>query len=100
MNVPNQIPAEEAFYTRPQLAGVLGCTVQHLENLAACGDGPPMIKFGRSVRYPQTGFRQWIIDRTVSSTTEGRRLSRRHKPRACRLLPVQPTGVSAHDDEA
>jgi hypothetical protein len=56
MNTQNQIAADDAFYTRPQLADLLGCTVQHLENLATCGDGPPMVKFGRSVRYSRAAF--------------------------------------------
>jgi predicted DNA-binding transcriptional regulator AlpA len=92
MTAQSQIPAEEAFYTRPQLAAVLRCTIQHLENLAASGDGPPMVKFGRSVRYPQSGFRQWVAECTVSSTTEGRSLSRRRKTPQRRPVAVQAAG--------
>jgi predicted DNA-binding transcriptional regulator AlpA len=92
MNIQNQIPSEETFDTRPQVAKILKCTVQHLENLAARGDGPPMVKFGRSVRYPRSGFMRWVAENTVSSTTEGRSLPRRRKPAKRCVAAVQPAG--------
>ncbi len=64
----------ETLLTRQQLAEKLGCTPQHLENLATRGDGPEFIKVGRLVRYRLSSVDRWLNARTVTSTTAARRL--------------------------
>jgi predicted DNA-binding transcriptional regulator AlpA len=64
--------ANDPLLTRPQLAEMIGCTLQHLENLAIRGDGPAMIKIGRLVRYRQSEVERWFSERTVASTTAAR----------------------------
>lgn len=45
-------------------------TRRFLEIAAMRGDGPPMVRIGRTVRYKLADVREWIDARRVNSTSE------------------------------
>jgi predicted DNA-binding transcriptional regulator AlpA len=49
----------------------LKLSVSWLAKARMRGDGPPYIKLGRSIRYPESGLLQWMKSRTRTSTSEG-----------------------------
>lgn len=57
----------ERLLTRQEVADRFGITKRYLEIAAMRGEGPPMVKIGRLVRYRVADINQWI-DR---HTTEG-----------------------------
>ncbi len=54
---PLLVPTREA-------ARLLGLSTSHLEKLRHFRrDGPPFVRFGRTVRYPVSGLREWATGR-------------------------------------
>ena len=56
------------------LVEMTGTTPQFWENLRTTGGGPEFIKVGRLVRYRKSAVERWFEERTVKSTTQGKRL--------------------------
>lgn len=60
----------DRLLTRSEVHTAFGLTQRFLEVSAVRGDGPPMVKIGRSVRYRVADLRQWIEARRVNSTSQ------------------------------
>ena len=61
----------ERLLTRQEIEDHFGYpTKRFLEIAAVRGDGPPMIKIGRSVRYRVADLREWLDARRVTSTSD------------------------------
>lgn len=60
----------ERLLSRSEVVAVFGLTQRFLEVAAVAGNGPPMIKIGRSVRYRVSDLRAWIDARRVNSTSD------------------------------
>lgn len=60
----------DRLLTRPEVHMAFGLTQRFLEVSAVRGDGPPMVKIGRSVRYRVADLRTWIDARRVNSTSD------------------------------
>lgn len=59
---PLLVPTREA-------ARLLGLSSSHLEKLRHFRrPGPPFVRFGRTVRYPVTGLREWAESRLQEAT--------------------------------
>lgn len=59
----------DRLLTRPEVVSHFGLSLRFLEVSVVRGDGPPMIKVGRSVRYSVADLRAWINSRRVHSTS-------------------------------
>jgi hypothetical protein len=56
------MPAEndlERLFTPKEAAGRLRVSLSWLAKARMLGSGPPFVKFGRSVRYPERALAQW-----------------------------------------
>jgi predicted DNA-binding transcriptional regulator AlpA len=62
--------SQDRLLTRREVFEHLGLSVRFLEVSAVRGDGPPMVKIGRSVRYRVGDLREWIEARKVTSTSQ------------------------------
>ncbi len=60
----------DRLLNRREVEAEFGISARFLEISAVRGDGPPMVKIGRAVRYRIADLRQWIEARRVSSTSE------------------------------
>lgn len=60
----------DRLLTRAEVEVNFGLSRRYLEISAVRGDGPPMVKIGRSVRYLVADLRQWIEARRVNSTSQ------------------------------
>lgn len=60
----------DRLLTRSEVDRHFGLSLRYLEVAAVRGDGPPMVKIGRSVRYCVADLRAWIAARRVASTSE------------------------------
>lgn len=68
-----QEPSAERLLTRQQVEDRFGFpTKRYLEIAAVRGDGPPMLKIGRSVRYRVSDLREWIDAHRVANTSAER----------------------------
>lgn len=67
---------EDRLLTRHEVQESFGISARFLEVSAVRGDGPPMIRIGRSVRYRVGDLRTWIDAQRVCSAAEGDRLRR------------------------
>jgi excisionase family DNA binding protein len=54
--------------TRKQLAAYLGMTEPALSQMASRGQGPRLIRFGRSVRYRREDVLAWLESRVIDPT--------------------------------
>lgn len=63
-------PVVERLLTVPEAAAFLRLSGSWLAKARMRGDGPPYLKLGRSVRYPQDALRQWMKSRMHLSTSE------------------------------
>jgi predicted DNA-binding transcriptional regulator AlpA len=61
---------DDKLLTRAEVQTHFGLSQRFLEISAVRGDGPPMVKIGRSVRYLVADLRQWIEARRVNSTSQ------------------------------
>lgn len=61
---------DDKLLTRAEVQTHFGLSQRFLEIAAVRGDGPPMVKIGRSVRYLVADLRQWIEARRVNSTSQ------------------------------
>ena len=52
-----------------EAAAALRLTENALAKMRHSGDGPPFLKIGRRVRYPQVQFQEWLDARYVASTS-------------------------------
>lgn len=68
----NDVPlSAERLLSRSEVESVFGFpTRRYLEIAATRGDGPPMIRFRRTVRYRVSDLRDWIEARRVASTSD------------------------------
>lgn len=57
-------PREERLLTTREVARVLAVSIGTVKNLRRSGEGPPVVKIGRAVRYPAGGLLAWIEGRT------------------------------------
>ena len=60
----------DRLLSRAQVEESFGLSRRFLEVSAVRGDGPPMVKIGRSVRYRTGDVRGWIEARRVASTSQ------------------------------
>ncbi len=60
----------DRLLTRAEVEVSFGLTRRFLEVSAVRGDGPPMVKIGRSVRYRVSDLRGWIEAHRVNSTSQ------------------------------
>lgn len=51
---------DDRLLNRVEVHTYFGLSQRYLEVSAVRGDGPPMIKIGRSVRYRVSDLREWI----------------------------------------
>lgn len=65
----NNLP-DDLLLSRPNVELNFGISRRFLETAAVRGDGPPMVKIGRSVRYRVSDLRKWIEAHKVNSTSE------------------------------
>lgn len=64
--------SNDLLLSRPEVQERFGLSRRYLEISAVRGDGPPMTKIGRSVRYRVGDLRAWIeARRRVSTSDEG-----------------------------
>ena len=69
--MPNDTLPPERLLTRQEIEDHFGYpTKRFLEIAAVRGDGPPMLKIGRSVRYRVADLREWLDARRVTSTSD------------------------------
>jgi predicted DNA-binding transcriptional regulator AlpA len=61
----------DRLLSRAEVEVNFGLSRRFLEVAAVRGDGPPMVKIGRSVRYRVADLRGWIEARRVNSTSQG-----------------------------
>ncbi len=66
----NDLLSGERLLTRAEVVAVFGLAQRFLEVAAVAGNGPPMIKINRSVRYRVADLRAWIDARRVNSTSD------------------------------
>ena len=52
--------AEQGAYSMAQLATMLGCSLQHIRNMAAIGSIPGFFRFGNLVRFNRTTINNWL----------------------------------------
>ena len=63
--------SNERLLTRKEVEAVFGYPSKRFLELAALrGDGPPMVRIGRSVRYRVSDLRHWISLHEVMSTSD------------------------------
>lgn len=62
---------DDRLLNRSEVHTQFGLTQRFLEVSAVRGDGPPMIKIGRSVRYRVGDLRNWIESCRVPGTCDG-----------------------------
>jgi predicted DNA-binding transcriptional regulator AlpA len=60
----------DLLLSRAEVEVNFGLSRRFLEVSAVRGDGPPMVKIGRSVRYRVSDLRAWIEARRVNSTSQ------------------------------
>ena len=60
----------DRLLSRTEVEESFGLSRRYLEVSAVRGDGPPMIKINRSVRYRVNDLREWIDARKVTSTSQ------------------------------
>lgn len=65
----NTLP-HDRLISRAEVEAHFGITRRFLEIAAVRGDGPPMVKIGRSVRYRVADLRDWIDARRITSTSQ------------------------------
>lgn len=69
----NQRPfIEDRLLNRNEVENLFGLPKRFLEVSATRGDGPPMVRLGRLVRYRVADIREWIDEARVVSNTSGR----------------------------
>ncbi|WP_296721975.1 hypothetical protein [Erythrobacter sp.] len=69
-----QWPTAEEWLTTTQLAGLTKTSRSFWDKARVRGDGPPWISFGNRPRYRRADIEAWIIARTISSTSQRRRV--------------------------
>ena len=71
-DVPFQRPATPAFVllTPKEAANRLRLSTSWLAKARMRGDGPPYIRIGRAIRYPEEALNQWMKGRWRLSTSE------------------------------
>ena len=62
--------SSDRLLSRAEVEVNFGLSRRFLEVSAVRGDGPPMVKIGRSVRYRAGDVRAWIEARRVASTSQ------------------------------
>lgn len=62
--------SEDLLLSRPEVQERFGLSRRYLEISAVRGDGPPMIKLGRVVRYRVGDLRAWIKSHRLVSTRD------------------------------
>ena len=68
--IQDNILAADRLLSRTEVEVNFGLSKRYLEVSAVRGDGPPMIKINRSVRYRVNDLRHWIDARKVTSTSQ------------------------------
>ena len=70
-NPDNEISSERLL-TRTEVEEIFGCpTKRYLEIAAMNNDGPPIVRFGRTVRYNVGDLRSWIAAHRVKGEDQG-----------------------------
>jgi excisionase family DNA binding protein len=60
----------DRLLTPKEAAHYLRVSVSWLAKARMRGDGPPFVRIGRSIRYPETALLQWMRGRQRLSTSE------------------------------
>ena len=60
----------ERLLTPKETADFLRVSLSWLAKARMRGDGPPFVKIGRSIRYPESALRQWMKSQMHLSTSE------------------------------
>ena len=66
------LPSPDRLLSRPEVEASFGISRRFLEVAAVKGNGPPMVRLGRAVRYRYGDLRSWIEAQRVNSTSEVR----------------------------
>ena len=61
--------SREFFLTPKQAARILNLSVSWLAKRRLAGDGPPYVKLGGAVRYPEAALQQWMKSQQRTSTS-------------------------------
>lgn len=61
---------DDLLLSRWEVQTFFGLTKRFLEVSAVRGDGPPMVRIGRAVKYRTGDLRAWIEARRVNSTSQ------------------------------
>ena len=71
-NIPGSRPGAgfERLLTPRETADRLRVSLSRLAKARMHGDGPPFVKFGRSIRYPEGTLIQWMRAHLRLSTNE------------------------------
>ena len=56
-------PIREGFYTRQELADVLGCSTRTLDRIHKMRGGPPRVRVGHTFLYPKAATADWLARR-------------------------------------
>lgn len=51
---------DDRLLNRSEVQSYFGLSIRYLQSAAVRGDGPPMVKIGRSVRYRVGDLRTWV----------------------------------------
>jgi predicted DNA-binding transcriptional regulator AlpA len=71
-NIPGIKTNAECLLTPREAASFLRVSESWLAKARMQGDGPPYVKVGRSVRYPEGALLQWMKSRLHLSTSAGK----------------------------
>jgi predicted site-specific integrase-resolvase len=70
MTKPTVVPPIKILHGEKREAERLGVSVRTLQQWRRTGDGPPYVKMGSAVRYNPEAVDDWIVARTVTSTSQ------------------------------
>jgi len=65
-----KVMSDSAVLTPDEVAGRLKLSSSWLAKARMRGDGPPFIKLGKAIRYPEADLIQWMKARQRLSTSE------------------------------
>jgi hypothetical protein len=64
------MPETVTLLTTREVAQRLRCSERSVERRREVGDGPPFVKHGKKVLYPEDKLGKWLETRTRTSTSE------------------------------
>lgn len=58
------------YIREAEAADIVGLAPSTLTRYRSTGDGPPFVKVGRVIRYPEDKLLEWLEGRTLRSTSD------------------------------